>query len=153
MLQTVMNMAAMTGPNNEPVEAGDRDTAERRNQDQRIGHFGFSADEDRTQHIVDRADDEGTARNQDQPFRYRSGEKKVQRNRNPDYSRPHRGNQRHRAHERAPQGRYRTTQQREHYAPTHSLSHGDAKTSIETRPDDLDETLAQALIELRSDPQ
>src|SRR3546814_18490609 len=51
MLQTVMNMAAMTGPNNEPVEAGDRDTAERRNQDQRIGHFGFSADEDRTQHI------------------------------------------------------------------------------------------------------
>src|SRR3546814_15621651 len=83
-------MAAMTGPNNEPVEAGDRYTAERRNQDQRIGHFGFSADEDRTQHIVDRADDEGTARNQDQPFRYRSGEKKVQRNRNPDYSRPHR---------------------------------------------------------------
>src|SRR3546814_3341473 len=78
MLQTVMNMAAMTGPNNEPVEAGDRDTAERRNQDQRIGHFGFSADEDRTQHIVDRADDEGTARNQDQPFRYRSGEKRSE---------------------------------------------------------------------------
>src|SRR3546814_13879919 len=70
------SMAAMTGPNNWPVEAGDRDTAEHRNQDQRIGHFGFSADEDRTQHIVDRADDEGTARNQDQPFRYRSGEKK-----------------------------------------------------------------------------
>src|SRR3546814_6339808 len=98
MLQTVMNMAAMTGPNNEPVEAGDRDTAERRNQDQRIGHFGCSADEDRTKHIVDSADDEGAARNNDQHFSYRSGEKKVQRNRNPDYSRPHLGNPRQRAH-------------------------------------------------------
>src|SRR3546814_20897671 len=133
MLQTVMNMAAMTGPNNEPVEAGDRDTAERRNQDQRIGHFGFSADEDRTQHIVDRADDEGTARNQDQPFRYRSGEKKVQRNRNPDYYRPHRGNQRHRAHERAPQDRSRNTKQRDNHDPNHAMGHGHDKPSLKDR--------------------
>src|SRR3546814_15674923 len=100
MLQTVMNMAAMTGPNNEPVEAGDRDTAERRNQDQRIGHLGFSADEARTQHIVDRADDEGTARHQDQPFRYRSGEKKGQRKRHPDSSRPRTATPQPRATER-----------------------------------------------------
>src|SRR3546814_1774970 len=73
---------------------------------------------------------------------------KGQRNRNPDYSRPHRGKQRHRAHERAPQGRSRNTQQRENHAPNHALGHGDDKRSLDHRPDDLDETLAQGIIEL-----
>ena len=52
----------------ETVDTHERDTAERRYQDQIVRHAGAFADERRPQQIVDEADDQYSRREQNEPF-------------------------------------------------------------------------------------